>query len=166
MLLEDTVPHDADQYVKIYLQHHWVGATGGRDLFARAASSHSDGHAREQLSALTREVAEDRQALRDIADRFGVRQARVQQAVARVGEYFGRFKPNGALTQRSPLSDLVELEAMSLGVEGKKRCWLTLLTQAPDEPRLDAGQLEELIRRADGQLQVLADLHREAAARI
>ncbi|MCT1986558.1 hypothetical protein M3C61_05895 [Dermacoccus abyssi] len=159
------MPRD-DQFLQIYLQHHWVGSTGGRDLFDRAASSHSDARAREQLATLAREVTEDRQALRDIADRFGVREARVQQAAARIGEYLGRFKPNGALKGRSPLSDLVELEALSLGVEGKKRCWLTLLTRAENEPRLDAAQLEELLRRADQQLDVLASLHREAAARI
>lgn len=159
------MPHD-DRFLQIYLQHHWVGSAGGRDLFERAASSHPDADTRTQLAALTREVEDDRRALRDIADRFGVRQARVQQAAARAGEYVGRLKPNGALKERSPLSDLLELEAMSLGVEGKKRCWLTLLAHAQDEPRLDAAQLQELIRRADGQLQILADLHHRAAARI
>ena len=31
------LPRD-DQFLQIYLQHHWVGSTGGRDLFDRAAT--------------------------------------------------------------------------------------------------------------------------------
>ena len=79
-------------------------------------------------------------------------------------EQAGRLKPNGHLLTRSPLSDLVELEGMRLGVEGKGCLWRALL--ALDDPRLDAGALQQLHARAADQAAVLEGLRLETAARV
>ena len=54
---------------------------------------------------------------------------RVKVTAAWVGEKAGRLKPNGQLTGYSPLSRVVELEGLSLGIEGKRLLWVSLGTR-------------------------------------
>jgi hypothetical protein len=62
----------------------------------------------------------------------------------------GRLKLNGHLVRRSPLSPLVELEAIELGIHGKRLLWQVLREQRP--PGSDTVDLVELISRAERQL--------------
>jgi len=73
-------------------------------------------------------------------------------------EKAGRLKPNLRLTTRSPLSRVVELELMRLGVEGKSAGWRTLRQVAVTEPRLPDGRLDDLITRARRQADELEKL--------
>lgn len=75
----------------------------------------------------------------------------------------GRLKPNGRLFSRSPLSTLLELETMCLGVEGKAAGWRTLKFVADHDPRLDDELLEELLARAQRQADTLEELRIRAA---
>ena len=64
----------------------------------------------------------------------------------------GRLKPNGQLTGYSPLSRLVELEGLSLGITGKLGLWRALLGLVPGEPRLDGAaqpSRERALRQRD-----------------
>lgn len=82
-----------------------------------------------------------------------------------VTEKLGRFKLNGQVVGRSPLSDLVELEALRLGVAGKAAGWRALRDLAAEDPRLDQGQLDGLLGRARAQEDLLEDLRRDAVRR-
>jgi hypothetical protein len=75
----------------------------------------------------------------------------------------GRLKLNGTLLRRSPLSSVVELEAMHLGIEGKIDGWQALRQLADHEPRLDSSQLDELLARARQQSDGLQRLRLQAA---
>jgi hypothetical protein len=79
-------------------------------------------------------------------------------------EKVGRLKLNGQLTGYSPLSRVVELEGLMTGITGKIGLWGALLQIAPDEPRLDAAQLERLRERGESQRATVEEL-RERAAR-
>jgi hypothetical protein len=78
----------------------------------------------------------------------------------------GRLKPNRHLLRRSPLSDLLELEMLRLGVEGKAAGWQTLQTVADTDPGpgLDRGRLDELLRRARAQADTLEKLRIQQVA--
>src|SRR4051812_29282693 len=155
---------DADpSLLGIYLNDHLAGATAGLELFRRAAGSQS-GPTADALKRLTAEVEQDRDALLAILRELGfpVRQYKVVAAWA--AEKAGRLKLNGRLLTRSPLSDVIELEGLHLGVLGKAAGWRLLRALADSEPRLDAAQLDELIARAGRQAAELDDL-RLAAAR-
>lgn len=151
------------RFVRSYVQHHLVGSRAGLDLFERASSSHSDGETRAALTRLAREVAEDREALQRIADDLGASHVQPAQLAASIGERLARLKPNGRLVRRSPLSDVAELEAMILGVTGKRQCWVALALLADADPRLDRQNLERLRERADAQITELTRLHARAS---
>ena len=73
-----------------------------------------------------------------------------------------RLKPNDAFVSPSPLSRLIELEAMALGVEGKLSMWRSL-----EIAGIDAGlDLPLLIEQAAAQREGLEQYRREAAASV
>lgn len=148
----------------IYLNDHLAGATGGVELLRRMARTHSDRANGPRLAELAREVSEDRRSLRAIMARLGVPERRLRMALGRLGEKAARVKTNGHLMTRSPLSDVLELEAIRLGVEGKASLWRTLLTLTDGEERLDQAEIDGLLRRANGQAETLERLRTRSAA--
>ena len=72
-------------------------------------------------------------------------------ALAWGAEQASRLKLNGSLLGYSPLSRLEELEALSLGVEGKASLWKALRRTHGDDPRLRDVDLAALLERAQSQ---------------
>ncbi|MEV6611907.1 hypothetical protein [Kutzneria sp. NPDC051319] len=93
---------------------------------------------------------------------LGVRQDHVKVAGGALGEKLGRLKLNGHLFGRSPLSYVIELEAMRLGVDRKAAGWQTLRRLADHDDRLDRTQLDELLARAQSQKDILENLRGRA----
>ncbi|WP_447029536.1 hypothetical protein [Streptomyces hypolithicus] len=148
----------------IYLNDHLAGAAGGVELLRRAARARRGDAAGEQLAELARAVARDRATLVQIMQDLDISRQRSRAAVGWLGEKAGRLKLNGRLLSRSPLSDVLELEAMRLGVEGKASCWRTLRALAETDDRLDADRMESLIQRATHQADLLEALRVSTAA--
>ena len=97
-------------------------------------------------------------------DRLDVREDRIKSTLFWVGEKLGRLKLNGELLQSSPLSRVVELEGLLTGVSGKLSLWRTLLELAPQDDRLEAGELDVLATRAEDQLRAPARAARRGGA--
>ncbi len=146
----------------IYLNDHHAASVAAVQLARRAAQSNQGTGYGEMLANLAEEIEEDRQALRLIMQRLGVRADPTKAAVAWSAEKLGRLKLNGQLTGYSPLSRLVELEILSLGVEGKLGMWRAL-GRAVDHGVPEA-ELEPLIKRARSQRRRLERYRLEAAA--
>ena len=151
--------------IGIYLNDHLAGATAGTELARRMARSHRGQEEGEPLSRLAAEIKQDRSALLSIMASLGITVRAYKVGAAWIGEKAGRLKFNGRLLARSPLSDLVELELLRLGVEGKAAGWRTLRARADTDSRLDAGRLDELISRARSQVDELEELRVRAASR-
>jgi len=150
----------------IYLNDHLAGATAGAELAHRMARSHGDGQDAGTLRRLAAEITQDRAALLDLMAALGIKVRRYKMGAAWIAEKTGRFKFNGRLLARSPLSDLEELEMLRLGVEGKAAGWRTLRTLASTDTRLDPGRLDELIARAGQQADILEGLRTAAANQV
>ncbi|QIQ07288.1 hypothetical protein HA039_32215 [Streptomyces liangshanensis] len=149
----------------IYLNDHYTGATGGLELFQRAAGAKKGGKEEVVLTDPARQVEEDRDALAQIMADLGVSVDRTKVALGWVAEKAGRLKTNGHLFSRSPLSDVLEAEAMLLGVLGKAACWRSLRALAYTDRRLDAAKLDTLLERAEHQNAALEELRVAAVTR-
>jgi hypothetical protein len=152
---------DEQQALSVYLNDHLAGATAALELFRRASGSHPAGR-REEISRLCSQVQADRDQLRTLMHRLDVAENQVMVALGWLGERLGRFKPNGYLVRRSPLSDVVELEGMRLAVQLKLACWQVLRAVAAHDTRIARTELEELIERAEDQEARLYKLHLQA----
>lgn len=148
----------------IHLQDHLAGSTAAVELSRRAAKAHHGATLGDELEVLTLEAANDRQALVDLMAVLGVGPDRVKTAAAWLGEKLGRLKLNGALLRRSPLSDVVELDAMRMAVEWKAAGWRLLQALADADPRLAQADLDDLVARAADQATRIESL-RTAVAR-
>ncbi|MFD5814058.1 transaldolase [Streptomyces sp. NPDC127038] len=149
----------------IYLNDHYTGATGGLELFQRAAGARKGEGEEAVLTDLARQVEEDRDALAQIMADLGVSVDRTKAVLGWVAEKAGRLKTNGHLFSRSPLSDVLEAEAMFLGVQGKAACWRSLRALSETDRRLDAAHLDILLQRAERQSTALEELRVAAATR-
>ncbi|WP_188308147.1 hypothetical protein [Streptomyces sp. CBMA123] len=152
--------------MSIYLNDHLTGAFGGAALARRMADSHPDSRRAADLRRLVRDVEEDRDDLVRIMNSLGVPVRHYRTWLGLAGERIARLKPNGSLVRRSPLSDLVELEAMRTGVEGKTALWQALRAIADTDPRLDPDDLDRLIERARDQTRTLKGWHRSVSSKV
>jgi hypothetical protein len=141
----------AEKLLRIYLQDHLAGATGGVELARRSAKSNRGTTFGDALSRLADEIETDRHALETIMDDLGFGADRAKNIAFWAAEKAGRLKLNGRLTGYSPLSRLLELEGLLSGVNGKLSLWTALRTIAEDEPRVDVAALAHLIQRAREQ---------------
>lgn len=132
-----------------YLNDHLAGSTAGVELARRARGSNEGTELGVFLAGLTAEIEEDRDTLERVMDAVGAGRDRVKVLAAWAGEKVGRLKLNGSLISYSPLSRLVELEGLRLGVEGKASLWRMLRDLA--DPRLAAFDFDALIARAERQ---------------
>ncbi len=156
----DSSPH---ALLGIYLNDHLMGATSGVKLSRRMASHQSEPANRAVLTRLSYEIAEDRETLIALMRQLDVKVQTHRVVAGWVGERLGRLKLNGTLLTRSPLSDLLELEAMRLGVEGKRCLWRILQRVATADRRISATEMETLEQRALGQIEELESIRLEAA---
>jgi len=145
----------------IYLNDHHAASVGAVALARRAAESNRGTRYGEVLAELAAEIEEDRQALRLIMQRLGIRVDPAKAAAAWSAEKLGRLKLNGQLTGYSPLSRLEELEILSLGVEGKLGMWQALRHAAGHG--IPEAELEPLIKRARSQRRRLERQRLDAA---
>jgi hypothetical protein len=136
----------------IYLNDHMAGAVAGCELGRRLAGAERREVYGPVLRRLATEIEEDRSELLAIMKALGVPVRRYKTWFAWAGDKIARLKPNGRVLSRSPLSRVVELETLRLGVEGKVAGWRTLRALASGDARLDARRLDELIDRAGTQI--------------
>ncbi len=163
--MTDTPGSDWQQaQLAVYLNDHLAGATGGIDLFRWVAGEHHGTAYGEALARLADEVGEERQALLEIMTALDISVRHYKMAGGWVAEKLVRFTVHGGLKPRSPLSSVLELEALHLAVLGKRAAWRLLRMVAETDPRLDAARLDALAARADQQSVELEQL-RMAAAR-
>jgi hypothetical protein len=135
----------------IYLNDHLAGSVAGIELARRIVKQNSGNEYGQQMAPIAKEIEEDQAELRRIADRLGIRQKRIRLGIAWAGEKAGRLKPNGRLIGYSPLSRVVELEGLVVGITGKLALWRSLDTIEGATPELGEAQIRRLIERAEDQ---------------
>jgi hypothetical protein len=147
----------------IYLNDHLAASTIGRDLANRAANSNQSTEFGAFLHDLAAQIDADRAQLEDVMARLDVGRDIAKVSVGWLAEKLGRLKLNGRLLEYSPLSRIVELEALISGVDAKRAMWRMLAAAAPQEPRIADIDFVQLIARADEQLAGLWEHHERAA---
>ena len=146
----------------IYLNDHLAGSVVGGNLAKRIAQQNDDNEYGRRSAEIAREIEEDQATLLDVMKRTGVRRKRIRLAMARVAELAARLKPNGRLTGYSPLSRVLELEGLAIGITGKLELWRSLegVDDRSGIPEIDYGALAA---RAEDQRARVEDLRLKAA---
>lgn len=159
--LERLIPVDTgpEGLLSIYLNDHRSGAEGAMALASRSARSNADNDVGAYLTGhFLPELRVERARLESARTALDVADNPFKQWAARVGEFVGRAKLNGAVSGYSPLSRVVELELLIAGVATKRQLWRSLGTVSA------GGGFDDDIARADEQIDRLTELHRWAVS--
>jgi len=130
------VPMD-DRLLSIYLRDHHAASAGGVALARRAVGpDHS----------LAEQIAGDRETLERMMRQLDVAPSATKVGLVRMAELLGRLKLNGRLFTRSPLSRVVELEMLLVGIRGKEALWTALQSAGLSFASIDLDALAESAR--------------------
>ena len=146
----------------IYLNDHLAGSVVGSSLARRFERENRGNEYGRPIGEIAREIEEDQVALVELMDRVGVRRKQVRLAVARAAELGARLKPNGRLIGYSPLSRVIELEGLTVGITGKLELWRSM-GALENGARIDGVDFERLAARAEDQRDRVEDLRVRAA---
>jgi hypothetical protein len=154
----------ARELLPIYLRDHYAASMAGVALAERIErAARADKGGPVELATLAKEIAADRNTLRDVMQALAIEPNQLKNALARIVERLSRLKLNGRLRGRSPLSRVVELETLGAGIHAKRDLWSTLESVVSAE-KADAD-FNELQARADEQLAVVERLRGIASTR-
>jgi len=153
----------ADEHIATYLNDHLAGATGALELLEHLESEHAGTDLGRLVGEVRAEVAEDREALKTVMERLQVSQSRTRKATGWLGEKAAQLKLRLDDPSGGELRLFESLEALSLGIEGKRSLWRALAAAAGDAPALRVADYEELIRRAEEQRSRVETARLEAA---
>lgn len=148
------------ELLETYLNDHLAGATAGVDLARQIAEGTGAGAA---MARLADDIAADRDVLEALVDKLGLAQHTVKHAAAWMAEKATRLRLNRVAAGSDGMALLMSLEALSMGVDGKRDLWQTLGEVADAEPTVAALDLDGLLQRAEAQHHVI-EVHRRALA--
>jgi hypothetical protein len=146
-----------------YLEDHLAGANAGIELLEFMRDENETEPLGLFLETLRHEIEADRQTLQELADRVGHGLKKLKEATAWLAEKVGRTKL-GKLS-KGEIGTFEALEALALGILGKRSLWKALAEAAPNDPRLAGMDFETLIERAESQHASVEEKRLELARR-
>jgi hypothetical protein len=153
-----------DQRLRIYLSDHVALMVGEIALAKRCHASNRNGPLGEFLSRLVVQIENQRAVAGDVLKRIGGSESTVKNAATVLAERLGRFKLNDSLLTYSPLSRVVELEALAAAAQERVSLWDTLDAVGSGDGRLEGITFSVFRDEADAHLREMNTRRRFAAA--
>ncbi|MDB5326542.1 MAG: hypothetical protein JWM57_2111 [Phycisphaerales bacterium] len=151
--------------LETYLDDHLAGAVAGVALLDDLLQMNRGSELAEVIDGLRLKVSDDRKVLEQLIANLGFRQSRVRSTSAWLAEKLTRLKARIDDRAGGTFQLMEMIEAMSLGVEGKRMLWVALSAVAEISPTLNAVDYGRLIKRAQDQRQVLETLRLSLATK-
>jgi hypothetical protein len=146
----------------IYLHDHLAGAQFAADLVKSLRDQHCGEELGQFAEALLPEIEHDRVVLREVIDTLDEGTASLKKATAAVAEKVAQLKlRRGA---GGGLGTFESLEALALGILGKRALWRALAATTEADARLHGLDFGQLAARAESQYDRV-EQHRLKAAR-
>lgn len=132
------------------MNDHLAGSTIAIELLEHLESS-PDAEWRDFFRALRTDIESDREKLETLMRELDIDQSKLRKGMAWLGEKFTALKMRLDDPADGALRLFESLEALSLGIEGKRSLWLALGEAAADNPDLRHLDYQNLIARAEEQ---------------
>ncbi len=147
----------------VYLNDHLGGSIAGVEIAEKLRSKNDGTPFGTALKGVVMEVKEDRATLENLMDRLGIERSPAKQAAGRGLEKLGRLRTSKQLTGSGEVSRLMDIEALSMGIEGKFAMWRALREIADLDAELAATDFDGLAERAGRQRETLEPYRLQAA---
>src|SRR5436190_14186690 len=145
-----------------YLNDHLAGGVAALELLDRLIEA-SQGKSLERFFREVRnEVEADHETLKELITKLGEKESAVRKAGAWIVEKVSRAKIQLSKTEEGEMGLFLALEALALGITGKRMLWRALAAAAesvpqlrgPDYPRLEERAVEQYNRMETERLEV------------
>jgi hypothetical protein len=146
-----------------YLNDHLAGSVSALELIGHWRDVQKAEPLGGFFAEAEREIKADQDILRDVMRCLGIKESSVRKAGAWVGEKIGRARLMIAGDEPDSLGLVLSLEALIMGILGKKLMWRALA--ATKLPKLSKWDFEELQRRAEDQIERAENERIQAAQR-
>ena len=148
----------------VYLNDHLAGSAAAVELVERIRDNYEGTPLAAHMARLLGEIEADRDTLSAVMERLGVVRSTPKQVAGKVLETLSRFRLNERVTGSPEVTRLMELETLSLGIEGKVSLWRSLSEVVDSRPELAEFDLPTLASRAISQRAGVEPFRLEAAA--
>jgi hypothetical protein len=146
-----------------YLEDHLSGADVGLSIASRLGRAHPGTEISAAMARMTDAIREERGIVADALDRLDAPPDLARRAMGVVGS-LGRLA--GSLPFVPEPSLLEDLEALALGVWGKRLLWGAIGRVQEFEGGFDGIDVDELAARAEQQEKEILELRQEAIAEV
>ena len=150
---------ETKQYWETYLNDHLAGASAGTALARRIWRSNRRTQWGPLIEQVAQSIEQDLVVLDQVRAAVGISGGDLKKVAALLAERAGRLKLNRHLLTYSPLSRVLELEALMSGIQGKQRLWVALRKAAPSVPEWSDFDFVVLEQRATEQSETLGQVH-------
>ena len=141
----------ADEHIAIYLNDHLAGSVAALELLDQLQDDHSGTRLESFFAELRAGIETDRQELESLMKWLNVTESRTRKASAWLAGKFAELKLRLDDPSGGELRLFESLEALSLGIEGKRSLWLAIGAVAEETPSLRLLDYGRLARRAGEQ---------------
>jgi hypothetical protein len=144
----------------VYLNDHLAGSTAALELLAELERQEGPG---SWTSRLRFEIAADRKELEQLMQQTQITPSNARRAVAWLTEKLAELKTRLDDRNGGRLRRLELIEALALGIEGKRALWMALQSVAAEMPALQTVDYPRLIDRATEQRRTVERWRLQAA---
>lgn len=143
--------------LETYLNDHLAGSTGGLELVRRMARQSEDTQEKTVLEDIAREIEEERAVLKDTMRSLDCSESAAKKAAGWLLDKLSEVKLSPSLHDHD-LARVLEFEALSAGVAGKRCLWKNLSLLRSKDERVQQFNYAALGRLAESQIERLDTL--------
>jgi hypothetical protein len=132
--------------LKDYLNDHLAGSVGALELLDRLIETYEGKPFEKFFRDLRGDIDRDQAQLKELIQKLGAEESAVRKAGAWVAEKFSRPKIDLDEGSKTEIGLFLALEALVLGITGKRSLWRALQAASrtvPELARLDYPELEK-----------------------
>ena len=129
-----------------YLNDHLAGSVGALELLDRLIETYREKPLEHFFRNLRDEIQQDQEQLKELMQKLGAEESTVRKAGAWLAEKLSRAKIELGEAAEGEMGLLLALEALVLGITGKRSLWRALQAASrtmPQLARLDYAGLEK-----------------------
>lgn len=141
----------AERYIATYLNDHLAGSVVALELLDHLIATHANADLAAFFQQLRADIAADRDELQGLMKHLGIGESRTRKVSAWLAEKMTELKLRLDDPEAGLLRLFESLEALSLGIEGKRSLWIALEAAAEETPARRILDYERLKQRAQQQ---------------
>jgi hypothetical protein len=146
-----------------YLNDHLAGSCAAMELLDRLVDTYRGKPLEQFFQNLRGDIRQDQEKLKELIQKMGAEEGAIRKAGAWVAEKFSRAKIDLDESSEGVTGLFLALEALVLGITGKRSLWRALQAASRTVPQLARLDYAELEKRAIEQCERVEAKRLEAA---